>query len=115
MLTLNVGGLLERGVTDRPIPDGEKIPGTEARPLPADQQNPAKRLVGLTLQGGWKVIQRLERPPGATGGHFSVGYRVQNPSGGEAFLKALSISEALESEDPTHALESLTTAYNFER
>lgn len=32
---------------------------------------PARQLEGLTLDGGWKVLELLDRPPGATGGFFS--------------------------------------------
>lgn len=77
--------------------------------------NPAERLEGRVLQGGWQVVERLRRPPGATGGLFSVGYRVKNGAGEEAFLKALDFSDALGSPDPARALAPLTTAYNFER
>jgi len=77
--------------------------------------NPAERLVGLVVSGRWHVVERLERPPCATGGHFSVGYRVESESGEEAFLKALDFSEALASPDPARTLEPLTAAYNFER
>jgi hypothetical protein len=77
--------------------------------------SPAEKLTGLTLKDGWRVTERLLRPSGATGGHFSVGYKVRNATDQEAFLKALDYSEALKSPDAARALQSLTSAYNFER
>ena len=48
---------------------------------------PALSLSGLTLDGGWTVVELMHRPPTATGGHFSVGYRVRHQDGREAYLK----------------------------
>jgi len=76
---------------------------------------PALRLEGLELSGGWKVEKLLERPPTATGGHFSVSYRVVNIDGREGFLKALDFSKAFQTQDPARTLEAMTKAYNFER
>src|SRR6266849_2897633 len=58
-------------------------------PLP-----PAKRLLGLTLDGGWVVVKELPPLPTATGGFFSTGYLVRHDDGTEGFLKALDYSEA---------------------
>ena len=57
----------------------------------------------------------LYRPPTSTGGKFSVGYEVSGPQGKRAYLKALDFSSAFNSSDPSRALQSMTTAYNFER
>src|ERR1019366_2368612 len=40
-------------------------------------ERPAIHLVGRTLEGGWRVTQRYDPPPGSTGGAFSVGYLAQ--------------------------------------
>jgi serine/threonine protein kinase len=74
----------------------------------------ADRLAGLTLDGGWKVLDRLPKRPGATGGFFSKCYVVQNAEGDLAFLKALDISLALRDKNPTLALQALLEAFNFE-
>ena len=76
---------------------------------------PAQRLLGVALEGGWKVVQRLDSRPYATGGHFSQGYIVESETGERAFLKALDYSGALMSRDPAFFLQAMTTAYNFER
>jgi eukaryotic-like serine/threonine-protein kinase len=79
-----------------------------------DSPTAAHELLGLTLPGGWKVTKKLAKPPGATGGNFSVGYIVQR-NGGEAFLKAIDYSRALRAQDVPRALQALTEAFNFER
>ena len=74
----------------------------------------AGQLEGLKLEGGWTVTERM-RLRESTGGNFSVGYTVLAEDGREAFLKAIDLSRALRASDVTAALESLTTAFNFER
>jgi eukaryotic-like serine/threonine-protein kinase len=76
---------------------------------------PAEMLAGLTLEGGWTVLARLESGPDSTGGHFSVSYKVRGKGGEAAFLKALDYSGAFSSEDPARELQRMTEAYNFER
>jgi serine/threonine protein kinase len=77
--------------------------------------NAAAHLEGLTLDGGWKVVSRLPREAGATGGRFSVGYIIENDKGQKAFLKALDFSEAHKAPDPARMLQAMTEAFNFER
>jgi serine/threonine protein kinase len=78
--------------------------------------SPAEELVGLSLDGGWKVISRIQRPPGATGGFFSQSYIVESQDGGNAFLKALDFTAALSnSDDPARVLQALTQVFNYER
>lgn len=76
---------------------------------------PAECLIGLTLETGWRVLSVINKNPAGTGGHFSVGYIVDNPTGKRAFLKALDFSAAFQAHDFTRALQEMTTAYNFER
>jgi serine/threonine protein kinase len=76
---------------------------------------PAKSLEGLELEGGWKVLKKIDRHPTSTGGHFSVGYIVKDEDNKEGYLKALDFSRALQTDDPARELQSMTTAYNFER
>lgn len=77
--------------------------------------SPAEKLENLTLQNGWTVLEQVNKMPGATGGHFSVGYKVRHDNGREAFLKAIDFSEAFRSPDPARALQPLTETFNFER
>ena len=76
---------------------------------------PAYRLEGLSLDGGWTVIARLNPGQSATGGNFSCGYQVTLKDGAKGFLKALDFSRAHMAPDPSRALQSLTEAFNFER
>jgi serine/threonine protein kinase len=75
---------------------------------------PAHRLTGLTLPNGWKVVSRHPRPPGATGGKYSVCYDLER-NGQKAFLKALDLYRAADAPDLALALQGLTEAFNFER
>jgi serine/threonine protein kinase len=89
--------------------------GTATPTLPS----PAARLKGLTLSSGWVVTEEIPRLPGATGGQFSCGYKVQR-DGKTAFLKALDYSKAQEIAlitgiDTLTALQGLINAYQFER
>jgi serine/threonine protein kinase len=78
--------------------------------------SPAERLEGLVLEGGWKVLKLIERPPGDSGGFFSQRYKIESKDGTRAFLKALDYTEALmSSDDPARVLEALTAAFNYER
>ena len=75
----------------------------------------AHSLVGRTLANGWTVEELRSRPPGATGGHFSVQYVVRHVSGQQAFLKVLDYSAALQKEDFLVAVRDMTAEYVFER
>lgn len=76
-------------------------------------QNPADNLVGLTLDGGWQVYEKIKKMPGDTGGNFSICYKVRR-NREEAFLKALDISRAFRMPNPMKILEILTTTHNYE-
>jgi serine/threonine protein kinase len=72
-------------------------------------------LLGVTLDGGWLVTQRVVPASNGTGGNFSEGYLVENADGRKAFLKALDYSRALLAPDPARALQAITETFNFER
>ncbi|MBB4383256.1 hypothetical protein [Bradyrhizobium sp. SBR1B] len=74
----------------------------------------AEQLVGMTLDGGWKVVNKIAHVP-SSGGMFSVPYVVADKDGKEHFLKALDFSDAFNAPDPARALQNLTSAYNHER
>lgn len=77
---------------------------------------PAHCLEGIELENGWRVIDKISRKLGSTGGKFSVGYRVEDKKDGKfAFLKALDFSAASQVADPARALQQMLEAYNFER
>lgn len=79
--------------------------------------NPAEQLLGLPLEGGWRVVERVKRPEGSTGGNFSIGYIVENDSGIKGFLKALDYSSAKGEGEGTDIkiLQYMLEAFNFER
>ena len=75
----------------------------------------AEQLVGLTLDGKWKVVSRSKAQP-SSGGHFSVPCFVESSDGKLHFLKALDFSTAFEpGVDVISALQQLTAAFNHER
>lgn len=77
--------------------------------------NPAEELLNVELSDGWKVIERVERKSGQSGGKFSVCYIVEK-SGTKAFLKALDLTSAfMEKDDTIGMIQSLTYAFVFER
>ena len=78
-------------------------------------ETPARRLTGKILDNRWTVGKLIDRPPGATGGHFSASYIVHSDDGRKAFLKAMDYTDALKSPDPAKALQAMTSSYNFER
>lgn len=77
-------------------------------------KRPSENLVGLTLNDRWTVQSQL-RSAGGTGGRFSTSYVATDGRGTQVFVKALDLSSALESDDPTPHLQRMTEAYNFER
>lgn len=75
----------------------------------------AHQLLGVTLEGGWTVVEKLELEPGDSGGAFSVGYRAEHSSGDIAYVKALDYSAAFDDENVPAALNRLTAQYEAER
>jgi eukaryotic-like serine/threonine-protein kinase len=78
-------------------------------------ETPAEKLIGLTLDDGWKVTERLVRSPDATGGNFSIPYVVEHSDGRKAFLKALDLTKVDPNVDLIQAIEAATSAFNHER
>lgn len=74
----------------------------------------AEQLVGMTLNGRWKVVSKVSHVP-SSGGTYSVPYIVEDKGGKEHFLKALDFSEAFNHPDPARKLQEMTSAYNHER
>lgn len=76
---------------------------------------PAESLMGIELDGGWEVIERVARTSNATGGCFSVGYIVQAADGTRGFLKALDFTRIIGQRDPIAAMKEMADAFVFER
>ncbi len=71
----------------------------------------AAKLAGLTLEGGYRVVEQLTNQP-SSGGMFSVPYIVEDSKGQRHFLKAFDFAEAFEpGKDVIHELQLLTSAY----
>ena len=75
----------------------------------------AERLMGMDLEGGWKVVDSVDKSPSSTGGNFSRCYIVENVGGKRAFLKALDYSRAFRAIDPAIELKLIIEAFIFER
>lgn len=75
----------------------------------------SKRLVGIDLEDGWKVVDIVQRTGAQTGAFFSQGYLARRKDGSEAFLKAMDFSEAAKAADFARAIEHLARQFNFER
>ena len=75
---------------------------------------PRSQLVGKTLVSGWTLVEKINSPPGSTGGNFGQGYRAE--MGDKiAFVKAIDFVDALSASDPLSELSKLTAIANFER
>ena len=75
----------------------------------------ASNLLGLTLDNGWVVTEKIARSPDASGGTFSESYKVR-AGNRTAFLKAFDFSRAFEpGVDTAKEIEKLVNAYNHER
>jgi hypothetical protein len=75
----------------------------------------AEMLVGLTLEGNYRVVERLTNMP-SSGGMFSVPYLVEDGNGKKHFLKAFDFSDAFQpGRDVIKILQQLTSAYEHER
>jgi serine/threonine protein kinase len=72
-------------------------------------------LLGMQLKHGWSVREAVVKAAGESGGNFSAGYIVEQPSGQRGFLKAIDFSVARNAADPARALQILTEAFNVER
>ena len=75
----------------------------------------AEQLLGLTLDGGWVVSERIVRPPYASGGAFSHSY-LATKNDGIAFVKAFDFSDVFEpGADTLKLLNERIASYEHER
>jgi eukaryotic-like serine/threonine-protein kinase len=79
----------------------------------------ADKLSGVTLDGGWKVLEQLTRG-GLSGSNFSVGYLVERQGKGteRAFLKAMDFAKILKrrekKENPLDTLQFCLNCFQYE-
>jgi len=84
-----------------------------------DEVNAADNLAGLTLDTGWFVLEKIEKPPGATGSFFSVCYKVSKDKE-ICFLKAFNFAKFFQLSKGTKKgvvdiISEMLDAYKFER
>ena len=91
-------------------------------PMGSINDQPAAHLLGVQLEDGWQVVQKVVPGPNRTGGNFSVGYIAEkidsdgNLTGQTGFIKAIDFSKwQLSGPDFVTALRAMTEAFIFER
>ncbi|MFV1491227.1 protein kinase [Phaeobacter sp. JH18-32] len=87
-----------------------------------EQKAGAWRLLGSTLESGWKIVEPVGWDPNSgqvmdhyngTGGNFSVPYIVEK-EGKRAFLKAIDLTNAMNAVDVMAELQAISAAHTFE-
>ena len=82
----------------------------------APTTNPASRLRGYALEGGWTVGDLIDTDDySATGGHHSFAYHVRHPEHGSAFLKALNLEAQTGHSNHADRMKFLLDLFVFER
>lgn len=77
------------------------------------KMNLAKSLKGMRI-GKWLVIESVQNKD-SSGGNFSTGYIVEDDTGRTGFLKALDYSSAFDTRNTAETLNSMTSAFLFEK
>lgn len=87
-------------------------------PIPARQINSpfaSANLEGEVLAGKWEVLEPISLPATATGGCFSVSYKVRNVhTGEEAFLKVADMKRLEGVQNQMEMMQRLAEEFNFE-
>jgi serine/threonine protein kinase len=76
---------------------------------------PRDLLLNMTIKGGWKLTEKLEKKTGDSGGNFGSGYMATRGSGELAFVKAIDYWWAMHQPDIASSLLQLTKEFQFER
>jgi len=74
----------------------------------------AKRLIGETIDGRWKIESERRVDPAGTGGTFSHGFIARSTSGEEVFVKVLDIRLNRALPEPLKDLEVRIQRFNYE-
>lgn len=81
-------------------------------------EDAAHNLLGLTLEGGWQVVQKIEKIPGQTGSFFSVCYKIEKDRE-VCFLKAFDFSKfqeiATSGRKAVDIMTDMLNAHRYER
>ena len=80
----------------------------------------AENLIGITIENGWRITEKISKHPDETGGHFSAQYIAVNNSDKKCFLKAIDIEKAILQSGKiglefTKVLQKQMDNYNYER
>lgn len=80
----------------------------------------AENLIGITIENGWKIAEKISKHPDETGGHFSAQYIAEKETGEKCFLKAIDIEKAILQSGKiglefTKILQEQMDNYNYER
>ena len=80
----------------------------------------AENLIGITIENGWTIKNKIPKHSDETGGHFSSQYIAVNQSGNKCFLKAIDIEKAIMQSgviglEFTKILQEQMDNYNYER
>lgn len=81
----------------------------------------AELLIGKTIENGWTISKKIEKPSDETGGHFSVQY-IAERGDEQCFLKAVDIQRAIFGDgtgsfpaDFTKVLQEQMDSYEYEK
>jgi serine/threonine protein kinase len=85
-------------------------------PTSAIETSAAHNLVGIELEGGWRVVEKLTKRVQNTGSFFSVCYKVEL-HGKEAFLKAFNFTSFFNAGTGTFmdTMKRMVVAHTYER
>ena len=76
---------------------------------------PRDTLLGKTIKDGWRLIERLDKKAGDSGGTFGTGYLATRGVAEFAFVKAIDYVAAFSSGDLAAELLRITQEFQFER
>ena len=82
--------------------------------------NAAENLLGVTLKGRWKILERVDHGDEHTGSTFSVGYRAEdlNKRGETVFIKVLNLGKILQYTPPAEFISEMarcSTKFAYEQ
>lgn len=95
--------------------------GADALPAPltvmagSPTVQPRNQLVGRTIRDGWKIVERLDKKEGDSGGTFGTGYLATRDEGEMAFVKAIDFMSSMQGENIAATLLRVTQEFEFER
>jgi eukaryotic-like serine/threonine-protein kinase len=77
--------------------------------------HPRDQLLGRTIRDGWKIVERLDKKEGDSGGTFGTGYLAKRGEDELAFVKAIDFMSSMQDENIAATLLRVTQEFEFER